>query len=83
MTLDLTAHGRQMTAPSIDELFERLARESSSPLRVPRATYRLQLGPEYWGDTPVALPAGADRPLRNTLTGTIVDAAGALLEVAA
>jgi (1->4)-alpha-D-glucan 1-alpha-D-glucosylmutase len=30
---------------SVDELVERLARDPARPLRVPRATYRLQLGP--------------------------------------
>ena len=50
--MNLTAHGRQAsgTAPSVDELFERLARDSTSPLRVPRATYRLQLGPDLTFD---------------------------------
>src|SRR6266849_3189394 len=39
-----------MTVPSVDELFERLARDSTSPLRVPRASYRLQLGPDLTFD---------------------------------
>jgi (1->4)-alpha-D-glucan 1-alpha-D-glucosylmutase len=30
---------------SVDEILERLARDPSTPIRVPRATYRLQLGP--------------------------------------
>ena len=39
-----------MTAPTVDALFERLARDAGSPLRVPRATYRLQLGPDLTFD---------------------------------
>ncbi len=30
---------------SVDEIIERIARDPGQPLRVPRATYRLQLGP--------------------------------------
>ena len=39
-----------MTAPTVDTLFERLARDAGSPLRVPCATYRLQLGPDLTFD---------------------------------
>ena len=39
-----------MTASSVDEIFERLARDTASPLRVPRASYRLQLGPDLTFD---------------------------------
>jgi (1->4)-alpha-D-glucan 1-alpha-D-glucosylmutase len=35
---------------TIDEIIERLARDPGEPLRVPRATYRVQLGPELTFD---------------------------------
>ena len=39
-----------MTPASLDDLFDRLGRDPTGPLRVPRATYRLQLGPSLTFD---------------------------------
>ena len=39
-----------MSPAGFDELFERLGRDPATPLRVPRATYRLQLGPSLTFD---------------------------------